>query len=163
MILHATTPEHIASVASRLRERDREEMTAVFGPLAPDVLADVLRENYGRHEGLLTGCRDDGEPVFVGGGVQLRPNTASILFMATDDFPGIAKAATKFIRDTYLPALEAQGIHRVEAVTLASYVEMQRWLRLLGFRQEGVAQAYGANGEDFHYFARCKLARPTCH
>lgn len=163
MILKQTTPEHIEAVALRLRARDREEFTAIYGPLAPDVLARVMRDSYASYDGLLTGCRDDGTPVFVGGGVQLRPNTAAILFMATDDFPKIAKAATKFIRDTFLPAMEAGGVHRIEAVTLASYVDMQRWLRLLGFRQEGVAQAYGANGEDFHYFARCRFARPTCH
>jgi hypothetical protein len=159
----STTPEHVASVASRLRPRDREEFRAVYGDLAPDVLTDVLRGLYGSYEGLLTGCRDDGLPVFVGGGVQLRPNTATMVFMATDDFRRIAKAATRFIRDTFLPSMERQGIHRIECVTLGEYIEMQRWLRLLGFRMEGVAQAYGAAGEDFHYFARVKRARPTCH
>lgn len=158
-----TTPEHIASVASRLRPRDREEFSAVLGVSGQD-LTDRLLERYADLEGLLTGCLDDGTPVFVGGGVQARPNTASILFMATPDFPRIAKAATKFIRDSFLPALDRAGVHRVEAVTLGRYVEMQKWLRLLGFRQEGVAVAYGCRGEDFHYFARIHdVARPTCH
>lgn len=163
MILLSTTPEHVASVASRLRARDRQEIGAVLGFDTPAMMTDALVSRYGRIDGLLTGCRDDGLPVFVGGAVVLRPNTASILFMATDDFRRIAKAATKFIRQHFLPALERQGVHRIECVTLGEYVEMQRWLRSLGFRMEGVAQAYGAAGEDFHYFARVKRARPTCH
>lgn len=163
MIVVPTVPDHILSVASRLRERDRDEFAAVFGIERPEVLAQAMLDAYGNLDGLLTGCLDSGPAVFVGGAVCARPNVAAILFMATDDFPRIAKSATRFIRDEFLPQLDAEGFHRIEAVTLASYVDMQRWLRLLGFRQEGVAVAYGANREDFHHFARVRVARPTCH
>lgn len=163
MIICRTVPDHILSVASRLRERDREEFAAIFGTDDPQALAQAMLEAYGDLDGLLTGCLDNGPAVFVGGAVWTRPNVAAILFMATDDFPTIAKSATRFIRDEFLPQLDAEGFHRIEAVTLASYANMQRWLRLLGFRQEGVAEAYGANREDFHHFARVRVARPTCH
>jgi hypothetical protein len=76
-------------------------------------------------------------------------------------FPKIALALTRFIRSRLFPRYRANGVHRIECASLDGYVEVHRWIELLGLRQEAVMPGYGRGGETFLQFAWVADARPT--
>lgn len=161
MRLEAVSPDTAYAVAAEMRERDREEFAAVLPCGDRASIAAHLRGVYGRRTGVLCARCPAGVPVCIGGAVAVRPGVATLLFYATDAFPGLALSMTRFIRRHYFPSLAATGIHRIECVSLAAYGEMHRWLETLGLRQEGVFQAYGKGREDFVQYAWVSDVRPT--
>lgn len=46
------------------------------------------------------------------------------------------------------------GLRRIEASCAWGWPPGHRWLRLLGFTEEGLARAYGPDGRDFWRYAR---------
>ena len=152
MILESVTYRAALQVAQNMRQRDREEFGAV-APVASDSLPVWLAERFGRRDGLLCARTDDQEPVCVGGAVEVRPGSATLLFYGTDRFPEIALAMTRFIRRHYFPSLAAAGTPRIECVTLDTYHEMQRWLEALGLERESTLYAYGRGREDFAMYS----------
>jgi len=53
-----------------------------------------------------------------------------------------------------LAQMGALNIWRIEADALFGYLPGARWLRMLGFEQEGLARAYGPDRQDYLRFAR---------
>ena len=51
------------------------------------------------------------------------------------------------------PAL-TKCVRRLEADTALGFGSGSRWLRMLGFEDEGVSRAFGPDGADFRRFAR---------
>lgn len=153
-------PDAIRQVALNMRERDFAEFSAVnyFGEDRKE-LAEGLANHYADREDV-TVIWHRAAPVAVAGTISLRPNSVALLFFATPAVSEIGLPLTRSVRET-LATLERHGVHRMECVTLAGYGEMQRWLRLLGFEQEGVCRAFGRNGEDFLQFSRINHARQT--
>jgi hypothetical protein len=152
MILEAATYDTAVRVAHNMRERDREEFGAV-APVDQASLASWLGNRMGGRDGLLCARADDYEPVCIGGAVEVRPGSATLLFYGTERFPEIALPMTRFIRRHYFPSLAAAGTHRIECVTLDSYHEMQRWLEALGLARESTIPAYGKHREAFAMYA----------
>lgn len=153
MNLAPVTPDYVQQVALAMRGRDVEEFLAVNPVADQEELALLLRDRYGRRRHLLCACDDAGEPVCIGGAVFGRPGVASLLFFATYAFPKIALPMTRFIKRHYFPSLAAEGIHRIECVSLAGYGDMHRWLETLGMQREGLFRAYGKSREDFVQYA----------
>lgn len=61
-------------------------------------------------------------------------------------FHKIHKAALRFVK--------ACGIRRLEAVVDVGFDAGERWVKMLGFRHEGLMKAYRPDGADMNLFAR---------
>lgn len=160
MRISEPSPETVHHVALNMRDRDFEEFSAVSFASSREEMADIMAERYGsRHDVMVADV--DGEPVCVGATVMARPNVVSLLFFATDRFPEIALPITRFIKRQLFPRLVKNGVHRIEAVSIAGYEQTQNWLRTLGLEQEtGAMHGYGKAGEAFIQFAWSKNASP---
>ncbi len=158
MKIEDATPDAVYRVALRMRALDLAEFSACLPVDDREGVAVMLAERYGKLTGTMV---FDG--VAIGGGYEFRPNTLSLLFFATDAFPSIAYGLTRWMSRTYIPAMEAAGIHRIEATSSMGYAEMHRWLGMQGFRKEGEHPNFGKRGETFATFAWVADARPAHH
>lgn len=155
MKIEAVTEANIRYVAERMRERDVAEFSAMSYFSDRQNAADLLVENYAEYPGLECCTLDDGTPVGIGGVIWTRPNVASMLFFATDDFDKIVVSLTRHsAKNIFSPAKVIA--HRIECFSLASYTQMQQWVELFGLRKEAVLSQYGKNGEDFFVYAWVK-------
>lgn len=156
MKIEPASTEDVRSVALRMRARDFEEFSAVAPVDTREELADLLAERYGGRDEVLCGWFD-GKPVSIGGTIEARPNVLTLLFFATDEFPRVALPVTRFIRNELFPRFMAAGVHRIEAVSLATHAEAHTWLRVLGLERETRAmRGYGKRGEAFIQFAKVR-------
>lgn len=147
------TAQNINSVAERMRERDLAEFSATSFFSDREGAAVTLVERYAGLENLECATLDDGTPVAIGGVLWLRPNVASILFFATDDFERIVVPLTRHVRRNVIATAKDVGAHRIECMSLASYTQMRSWVEVFGLREEARLRAYGKNGEDFISYA----------
>lgn len=160
MKIDVATPDEIRRVALAMRERDFDEMSALTAADTREDLAEFLATVYAGVNDVLCGHDADGEPVCIGGLIQLRPNVASMLFFATDAFPSIGLQITRFVRNELIPRYMDAGVHRIEAASLADYSAVHRWLETLGLAPEGgLMFGYGKRGEAFQNFAKVAYAR----
>lgn len=95
----------------------------------------------------------DGIPVAAGKAITARPNVASLCLVTTDEFPPVALAFTRFLRNILFEELRRGGVHRIECVTMADFTAARRWIKLLGLGEEALLRKYGQGGEDFVQFA----------
>jgi len=51
---------------------------------------------------------------------------------------------------------KAEGFHRIQAVVMKSHLKAHKWIKKLGFEDEGKMTSYGPHGEDFIRYARVK-------
>lgn len=153
MQIQQATAEQIYDVGLHMRERDYAEFTAMSHVGSREQAASGLVDRYDGIASVVCATQDDGTPVGIGGPLWLRPNVATMLFYATDAFPEIAVPLTRYCKTVMFPDIRAQGAHRIECLSLATYVEMQNWVELFGLRREATLRAYGRNGEDYVSFA----------
>lgn len=153
MRVDVTTPENVRHVAERMRASDYREFSALSYAETQAELTTLLVQGYGEHQSGI--CAYDGdEPVAVGAMVQGRPNVVTLMFFATDDFPKIALALTRFITKNLFEKYRAEGVHRIECISIDGYDEAHRWIKLLGLHHEAVMPGFGKNGEAFHSYAK---------
>lgn len=151
MRISAPDREAVLAVAQNMRPRDLQEFLAV-SPLESDALALSLAATYGdRPDTFCASWR--GRPVAIGAMVQHRPGVVTLMFFATPEFPRIALALTRFIKNRLFPAYWANGVHRIECASLDGYAEVHRWIELLGLTREATMRGYGRGGETFLQFA----------
>jgi hypothetical protein len=154
MKIDVATSNEIFDVALRMRERDFDEISALAAADTRKELARSLMVRYGGRKDVWCAAGAHG-PTAVGGAIEVRPNVITLLFFATDDFPEIGLALTKFIVKRLFPPLVAAGVHRIECVSLDGYDEVHRWIQTLGlFREfDRPMVKYGKRGESFVQFA----------
>lgn len=152
MRIDRATPETIRAVAERMRERDVVEFAATSFAATRDQLTDDLVRRYAELPGVIC-ASNAGGPVAVGATIEARPNVLTLLFFATDAFPGIALGLTRFIRQRLFPAQRAAGVHRIECVSIDTHIDAHRWIEILGLRREAEMPGYGKAGETFYQFA----------
>lgn len=162
MRIDDASQDAIYRVALRMRALDLAEFSACLPVDDREGVAVMLAERYGKLTGTMAFGAGDA-PMAIGGGYEFRPGSLSLLFFATDEFPTIAYGLTRWMSRTYIPAMAAAGIHRIEAVSSMAYGEMHRWLGMLGFRKEGEHPSWGKRGETFATFAWVADARPARH
>lgn len=153
MKIDGAVRKEIRYVAHAMRERDFEEFRAVSPYDDRDNLAAALAETYGGRDDILVAYTNENEPFAIGGAVMSRPNVASLLFFATPTFLAYRVAMTKFIKKQMFPVLREEGVHRIEAASLAGYPEVHAWLETLGMEKESEMPGYGKNGELFFMYA----------
>lgn len=152
MRIDVTTPENVRHVAERMRASDYREFAALSHARNCAEMADVLTAAYGNHPSGI--CASHGsEPVAVGAMVEGRPNVMTLMFFATDEFPKIALPLTRFITKNLFEKYRAEGVHRIECVSIEGYDAAHRWIKLLGLQLEAVFPGYGKGGEAFMQFA----------
>lgn len=154
MAVERATTGAVRTVALNMRARDFQELSATSPANSREELAGMLARAYGSRDDVLCGSLG-GEPICIGGTIEVWPNVISLLFFATDAFPRIGLPITRFIRRQLFPRYFAAGVHRIQAVSLAGYDDVHAWLRTLGLEQEtGPMPGYGRNGEAFVQFAK---------
>lgn len=160
MRIDVATVEQIHDVALEMRPRDFDEFTALNVADTREDMAALLVHKLGNRDDIL--CASwRGEPVCIGGFIHIRPGTIALMLYATDQFPRIGLPLTRFIVREMMPRLEAAGIHRFEAQSLAGYDQVHAWLRTLGLEPEtGPLLNYGRHGEAFVQFSKVLHARP---
>lgn len=156
MRVEAATPEHVFAVANAMRARDREEFMAVSTYRRHAELVENLVRRFGNHPDVIAAFWENTVPVVIGGLIQHRPNVATLLFFATDDFPKIGSELTRFIKQRLFAGYVAQGVHRIEAASIDGYDEVHRWIEVLGLKKEAVMRGYGRGGETYLQFAWVK-------
>jgi hypothetical protein len=139
-------------VASRMRDSDFREFSALHPVDTKADLATRLSDIYGWREDLIGAYLDD-RPVAVGAAIEATPNVLTLLFLATDDFPLVAFGLTRFIVQRLFPPLKAAGVHRIQCVSIDGYDAAHRWIETLGLAREGAIPKLGKAGETFHQFA----------
>lgn len=142
----------VLEVALGIRDRDVAEFLAISPLETRDQLAASLVTRYATSTDVFVASQH-GVNIAAGAMVQHRPHVVTLMFFATDRFPEIATALTKFIRQRLFPRYRASGVHRIECVSIDGYDEVHRWIELLGLKREAIMPGYGKNGETFVQFA----------
>lgn len=142
----------IAEVAFNMRESDYREFSALSRYDSRDDLASELVQRFAGRDDVMVAAHD-GHAIAIGGLIENRPNVVSLLFYATDAFPGIGLELTKIIKRDLIPPLKVAGVHRIEAVSMYDHIEAHRWICNLGLAPEGILRGFGKGGETFHSFA----------
>lgn len=136
--------EDVAYVAARMRGTDREEILATS--FSDDPVEAVHKLAVIPHIGV-TIWKD--APIVACGAVLTHPNVASMYLFATERWPEVVLETTRFGRKTLIPLLYRAGVHRLQAVSLATHTEAHDWMASFGAHIEGRMRNYGKNGEEF--------------
>lgn len=155
MKISTATPDEVQAVALAMRESDFEEFIATSFADDRVGLAESLRHRFGGHPDVLC-ASEGGKPIAICATIESRPNVLTLLFYATDDFPVVAAALSRFVKQRLFPPQVAAGAHRIECVSLVGHELAHRWIRYFGLTQEAVCRGYGKNGETFLQFAWVK-------
>lgn len=140
---------NLLHVVRRMRPLDRREVFALQWSDNEEVLAQKLIERQPNW----VYCADDGEPVYAFGTSMVRPGVQSLWGFATDRWPEIAVRMTRVLRRNIRPWMKADGIHRIDCLSIVDKIDGHHWLKYLGAVEEATLHAYGRNGEDFKLFA----------
>lgn len=138
----------VAYVAHRMREIDALEANATSFSEDPDDLAVDVVKRWGP-TGAVLGLE---RPICVIGATQRWPRVWTAWMFATDEFPRIGKAVTRYARSVLLPTVRAVGMVRADARSIATNVAAHRWMKLTGAQFEAKLKGFGKNGEDFVQF-----------
>lgn len=147
------TPELVQHVALNMRAGDYAEISATSWADGRAELAADLAARYRVWCETIYIAQQDGEPIAVFGWVPLWPGVWSLLMFATDAFPKVAPALTRFCCTKAIPALNNAAAARVECYSHATHETAHQWLKFLGLKPEADLRGYGRGGEDFIVFA----------
>lgn len=146
MLVKPLTRDALLCVAAKMRAPDRHEIFATrFDEDAAALVADLMA---GDPVGAIIAAEDD-TPVAVLGATEMWPGLWSMWMFATDRWPEVARAATRFAKEEMWPALLALGLRRGECRSAVQHQMAHRWLRHLGGVQESIHPAYGKGGETY--------------
>jgi len=135
-----------------MRDCDLEEFAATSDVNDRRLLAHNLSLRYGGRDDVLAG-RADGEPVCIGGTLEVWPGVVSLLFFGTDDWPLIGRGMTRWIKRELFPRYLNSGVHRIQAISHGQHHDAHKWLRTLGLKEEARFERFGKGGEMFIQFA----------
>ena len=148
-MIEIASSEDVWNVALKMRESDFREFVAVSAVETREELADILAARTEQPIGVYR----EGRPVAIGAMVETRPNVATLMFFATDDFPLVALELTRFVRQRLFPKYREVGFHRFECVSIEGHASAHRWIKILGLELEAYMPKYGREGEAFYQFA----------
>jgi hypothetical protein len=137
--------EDVLHVTSNLRERDRQEIFALYFNESPE---EVARDAVGCGE-FRWGAYLDGEPVAMFGGYPRWPGVWSMWAYGTDKWPHVVRAITRQAVSFIVPAIYHSGAHRMDAFAYAGHTDARQWLQYLGADLEFRLEKWGKNCEDF--------------
>jgi len=162
MVLGPVEYEPLCYIVRNMRQLDRDEIFATHFPVASDSpLTDddlMIQQTYdaANRDGCGWIASINGEPVAVLGITLMWPGVASVWMYATDSWPKVALALTRWAKKAIFQIMRDANIHRSQCWSLSGHDIAHRWLRHLGAAEECVSPGYGRNGETFHLFAWSK-------
>jgi hypothetical protein len=145
--------DDVLKVALSMRQRDLDEFMAVSHADSAEKLALSLSDRYSLSDETFGAFDENDEAIAIGAMVEHRPGVITLMFFATDDFPKIALPLTKFIRYRLFPQYKANGTHRIECVSMATYEDAHRWIQMIGLEPEAILPGYGREGQAFIQFS----------
>jgi hypothetical protein len=149
MKVRDAAPADVAYVIPRMREADAREVYAARFTPDPQALVDDMIAGLPWRIGFLALAGDDGAPIALLAAGLTTPTVAEVLMVATDDWRKIAFSATRFALRVAIPCYLGPNVRRAECKAWVGNVASRRWLKTLGFAEEGVLAAYGRRGEAF--------------
>lgn len=96
----------------------------------------------------------DGEIAGCIGLAHMWQGVAEATLVPSDVFYKYAKTLTRFVKESLDIAVETGRIHRVQALSLEKYPKHGRFLEALGFKKEGIIEAYDGEKNDYGMYAR---------
>lgn len=136
-------------VARAMRAADRREVFATRFDDDPDALVRDL-VSVSRFGAAIARA---GQPIAAMGATECWPGMWSVWLIATDEWPRVARATTRWARHALETVLPAAGAHRCECRSIADHATAHRWLVHLGARAEAVHPGFGRRRETFITFA----------
>jgi RimJ/RimL family protein N-acetyltransferase len=136
-------------IAANMRDQDRREIDAV---LQFDSTAQIAAACLYASEDRAFIAYLNGDPVAAMGLTPLHPGCLSGWAWGTKRMWRVIPAVTRFCRASWRK-LQAEGFRRIEVHTIADHDISHQWLEKIGAKREGIARAYGRNGEDYVTYA----------
>ncbi|MBS7703184.1 hypothetical protein [Chelatococcus asaccharovorans] len=158
MFIRPATVADIEHICRNLRPIDRHEVMAVRFNDDPDALVDDILMLGPRKLGLFALADAGREPVALVGAHLMTPTTAAASMIATARWNAIARPAHRWVRRVFMPAVLAPHVARAECRVWDGNTVARRWLRRLGFAEEGRAPALGRHGEAY---VQCAWINPS--
>jgi hypothetical protein len=144
-------PTYVRYVIDHLRECDIEELFATrFDDPTPAGRETFYREVMLLADHMFVFGRE--RPIAVAGANHVWPGCYSVYAFATDEFPRVALAVTRFIKRNLIPLLLHQGARRAQCASHERHLDAHRWLKHLGATAEGVYDNFGKDGSAFVVF-----------
>ena len=156
MIVTHASPWDIIRVVHHMREADRREVMAGRFVDDLDSLAVDISNSRELCFALFALCDDDRTAIAIIGGRLRWPGVGSILMIATDEWPLIARPATRWVKRVAIPKILDPLCHRTQCEAWEGNLATLRWLTALGYKVEGRLEAYGKNREGFLQYARLR-------
>ena len=92
----------------------------------------------------------------IGGVALLWEGVGEAWIISSPLFPKCPLAVTKAARNVLGLVEKGRKLHRIQAVVLEDHPTGHKWVKSLGFKEEGRMAAYGPNQENFIRYARVK-------
>lgn len=146
MTMRALNLADLVAVGRAMRDADRREIFATrFDEDAVLLAEDLLAADP---VGAVIAAAD-GTAVAALGGIEMWPGSWSLWMYATDRWPEVARATTRFAGEVLWPSLLGLGLRRGECRSALDHTVAHRWLSYLGGEVEAIYPAYGKGGETF--------------
>jgi hypothetical protein len=162
MTLRPVEYEPLMFVVRNMRQIDRDEVFATGFSMPPDgpMTDDDMMVQQTFDAATRDGCgwiaSLNGEPIAAIGMTLLWPGVVSVWMFATDSWPKVALALTRWAKKAIFQIMSDANIHRAQCWSLSGHDTAHRWLRHLGATEECVSPNYGRSGETFHLFGWSK-------
>lgn len=159
MIVRRALDGDIRVVFGALAPERAAEMTATAFHDDPRRLAEELIAVRDFRRGSLTEATlfalsvEPQFPMAIVGVVPLGPAYGAMIWAAVPRWPVMAVASHSWWRTAFIPEILQKTYRRVEFTALAGDTASRRWLKTLGFTEEGTAYRQGKCGEDFVHCA----------
>lgn len=147
------TAPGLYSVLLRARDDDRADYLALAGePLEPAREAATLATDS--RWGAVILDRDGEAQAAVGAFPTPIRGCWCAWLHATDGWPGVWRAALRYVRDVMVPAMLAAGVRRCQALVVGPRRPAVRFLEACGLVREGVMRRFATDGRDVAMLAR---------
>jgi hypothetical protein len=148
MIVRDATDVDICHVVRAMRADDAFEVYSGRFDKTPESLSADIALARMCAIGLLALCDDDGAPIAILGALLPAPGRADVIMIATDDWPKISTAATRFVIRKFIPCYLG-GVRSAECRCWEGAAVSKRWLARLGFHCAAVLPQHDDQGSTF--------------
>ena len=110
----------------------------------------AMQVNRGRAQSLFI----NGLIVGIFGCTRIHPGVGECWALLAKDIYRYPKATTKIAKKLVADNMEIMKLHRMQVTTLNADTRAKKWLKCLGFEEEGVMRMFGPDKQDFVRYAK---------